>query len=238
MNSETYGPARPAAASAEAGATAAAAIAAAAGPVPATHDGADADLDAGAGAGAGAADAIADDPAAARAAPFFPPRDRLTTASGAWFEVRAARPLDQPALQAFLARLTLDDLRFRFLSPIRRPPDLLVRQLLRVDHRRTEHLLVFAPHGCEILASAVIAIDAGHVAEIAICTRPDWQGHGISWALLDYATGWAARHGGTTAIVLEAIDHDDAIRLEREQGFRADPHPAAPGVVRLVKFLD
>ena len=170
--------------------------------------------------------------------PLMPRRDVLETRSGRRFDVRIARPLDLPALKLFLSRITPEDLRFRFLSPAKTVPDGLLQQLLGYDHVSAEHFLVLEPKGNEIIASAVVAGDRkSATAEIAICTRPDYKGLGLSWALLSYATQWAKGHGAYEAVAIEAMDHADAIKLEHEQGFRADPDQSCPGVQRLIKPL-
>jgi acetyltransferase len=165
-------------------------------------------------------------------------RDHIETKSGRQFDVRAARPLDMPALRLFLSRITADDLRFRFLSPVRDVSDGLIRQLLGYDHATAEHFLAFEPGGAEIIASAVVALGSdGQAAEVAICTRPDFKHLGLSWSLLDHATAWAARHGACELLTLEAIDHADAIRLEQEQGFKIDPRQTNSGMLRLSRRL-
>ncbi len=162
----------------------------------------------------------------------------MATRSGRAFDVRPARPLDLPALRAFLAQIEPEDLRFRFLSPFRQVPDGLIKQVLGNDHHRVEHFLASEPGAETIVASAVIAAEGrSGGGEVAICTHPQYKGLGLSWALLEHATAWADAHGFCEVIALEAIDHRDAIELEREQGFKADVDAANPGVVRMTKRL-
>ena len=163
-------------------------------------------------------------------------RGTLSTRSGETFELCIARPNDMPALKAFLSSLSPDDLRFRFLSPIHAVSNALVDQLLGQDHDRVEHFLALPVGTSEIAASAIIAFDdARRSAEIAICTAPKYKHKGLSWALLTYATDWAVNRGACEVVAVEAADHADAIRLEREQGFTVDPGQSCPGVTRLRK---
>ena len=48
-------------------------------------------------------------------------RERLVTRTGLRLEVRAAHGEDERALAAFFAKVTPEDMRFRFLSTLERP---------------------------------------------------------------------------------------------------------------------
>ncbi|NNM76460.1 GNAT family N-acetyltransferase [Sphingomonas sp. ID1715] len=169
---------------------------------------------------------------------LLPRRHTLETRSGRHFDVRAARSVDLPALRLFLSRITPEDLRYRFLSPVKKVPDGLLQQLLGYDHVHAEHFLAFEQNGAAIIASAIVAANRkSETAEIAICTRPDYKDLGLSWALLEYVSRWASRHGFCELIALEAIDHGDALQLEREQGFRVDPDRSSPGLICMTKRL-
>lgn len=160
----------------------------------------------------------------------------LTTRSGLRFTLRRATPEDFPELKVFLSQLTLADVRFRFLSPLRRVRDDLVQDLLRQD-RAIEHYLAFEPGESAIIASGMLAIDAtGKKAEVALCIRPEFKHAGISWTLLEFLLKQARAEGVEAVEAVEACDHREAIALEREMGFEID-RSCDPSVVVVRKSL-
>src|SRR5687768_3664292 len=111
--------------------------------------------------------------------------NQITTRSGVRLNVRPAAPEDEALLEAFFSRVTPDDLRFRFLSPVRRPGHDLVAPLVEVDHTTTENFLAFADEGDTLVATAMIAADPSlERAEVAIAVRADFKHKGVGWSLL------------------------------------------------------
>ena len=163
--------------------------------------------------------------------------DTLTTRSGFRFTLRRATPDDFSELKIFLGQLTLADVRFRFLSPIRAVGDNLVQDLLRQD-RAIEHYLAFEPGETAIIASGMLALDAaGKKAEVALCIRPEFKHEGISWTLLAFLLDQARAEGVQVVEAIEARDHREAIELEREMGFEIDRNFGDPSAVVVRKLL-
>jgi acetyltransferase len=161
----------------------------------------------------------------------------LETRQGLRFRVRRAAPEDFPALKLFLRQLTPDDIRFRFLSPMRMVSDNLVQLLLRED-RSTEHFLVFKPGEDAIIASGMLAIDPDfRKAEVALCIRPEFKHAGISWSLLAFLLEEARARGVDMVEAIEAPDHREAIALEREMGFEIDRANGDPSAIVVRKVL-
>lgn len=74
----------------------------------------------------------------------------LTTHSGFKFHVRPARPDDVVALGAFFAMVTPEDLRFRFLSSMKKVDEDRLKSMTSEDHRQTESFLaVGAKRRCD-----------------------------------------------------------------------------------------
>lgn len=166
-----------------------------------------------------------------------PGSEDLTTRRGFRFSLRRGTPDDFPELKVFLGQLTLPDVRFRFLSPVRVVSDNLVQHLLRAD-RSTEHFLAFEPGESAIIASGMLAIDpAGKKAEVALCIRPEFKHEGISWTMLRFLLEQARAQGVETVEAIEANDHHEAIALEQEMGFEIDRNRTDPSVVVVRKTL-
>ncbi|PSJ38578.1 GNAT family N-acetyltransferase [Allosphingosinicella deserti] len=163
---------------------------------------------------------------------------QLTTRDGVRLNVRPAAPEDEPALADFFGQATPEDLRFRFLTAVRKIGHDFLEPLVNVDHRRTENLLAFDTETGALVASAMIAADeASNTAEVAIAVRADFKGKGVGWTLLDHAADHARQCGIKALQSIESRDHRQAIGLEKEMGFEASACPGDASLVILSKRL-
>lgn len=150
----------------------------------------------------------------------------LRTRTGRTTYVRPVRPDDEPLLAEFFARVTPDDLRFRFLGGIATVGHDRLAMMTRVDYRRTISFLAFDEKREHVIATAMLATDPDRVrAEVALTTRSDMKGQGLSWALLEHVLRYAKAERITVVDAIEYADHEAALRMEREMGFSpvADP---------------
>lgn len=149
----------------------------------------------------------------------------LVTRIGFEFAVRPVVPFDEPALAALFSHVDKDDIRFRFLSP-RKPGHEMFKELIDVDHDRKESYLAIAPDGNTVIANAVVAADtANECAEVAIAMHRDYKGKGVGWTLLKYIAGEEKRKGVKKLQSIESRENHEAIKLEREMGFKASSCP-------------
>lgn len=150
----------------------------------------------------------------------------LTTRSGFNFTVRPAETRDQDALANLFSHLTSDDLRYRFLSPLKKVgPDVLA-MMTHVDHERTEDFLAFDPANGRLIANAMLAAPAGaDTAEVALAVGSEYKHKGVSWTLLQHVMQIARSRGIRKLQSIEDRGHKDAIALEREIGFVAKSYP-------------
>jgi acetyltransferase len=163
----------------------------------------------------------------------------LTTRTGYQFHVRSAVPSDETALADFFTKVEKDDLRFRFLSPIRKVGHNQLAALVTVDHMRTENFLAIETHTGIVIATAMIAADAAMInAEVAIAIRADCKQRGISWTLLDHVTRFAMSKGIKTLESIESRENYQAIEMERERGWMTSPADGDPSALMLRKTLD
>jgi acetyltransferase len=158
--------------------------------------------------------------------PPFDDTCELTTRSGFSFQVRSADDSDEAVLAEFFTHVTPDDLRFRFLSAIKKVGHAQLALLTHVDHRRVEGFLAFdVATGC-LLASAMLAIeDDLERAEVAIVIRSDFKNRGIGWSLLEHVAERAAAMGVKTLQAIESQDNRSAIKVERDMGFTSRAFP-------------
>lgn len=162
----------------------------------------------------------------------------LVTGSGFTFRVRPVMLQDHDELAAFFARLSLADLRFRFLSSLSRVDEERLMQMIEVDHGSTENFLAHEVGGSDIIATAMIAADeTGKRAEVAIATRPDYKRRGIAKTLLEHVSHYARFEG---IEILEAVacrENCAVMELEKKLGFTARPLPGESTLMLLQQRL-
>lgn len=155
----------------------------------------------------------------------------LVTEQGLRFQVRPVRPDDEAAVADFFDHVSPEDLRFRFMSGLPKVRHEQITIMTRVDYLRTISFLAFNDDHHDIIAIAMLATDPDRSrAEIALTTRADMKGKGISWTLFEHVLRYAKSEGIGTVEAIECADHDAALRMERELGFTTIVDPDDPTI--------
>lgn len=155
----------------------------------------------------------------------------LVTEQGFRFYVRPVRADDEAAVATFFGRVSPEDLRFRFMSGVPKVHPDQIRAMTKVDYLRTISFLAFDEQDHEVIAIAMLATDADRSrAEIALTTRADMKGKGLSWTLFEHVLRYAKAEGIETVESIECADHDAALRMERELGFVTLVDPDDPTI--------
>jgi N-acetylglutamate synthase-like GNAT family acetyltransferase len=150
----------------------------------------------------------------------------ITTRAGLEFHVRPACADDETALGAFFAKVTPEDMRFRFLTALKTVDHDRLVSMTNVDHRQTENFLAFVKDQPDIIATAMLACTPDMAkGEVAIAILPNFKKKGVSWELLAHVARFAEAKGVKTLEAVESRDHHAAIELEREMGFTAISYP-------------
>lgn len=150
----------------------------------------------------------------------------LATRSGMRFHVRPVRPDDEPLLAKFFEHVSPDDRRFRFLSGVGEVGHDRLAAMTRVDYRRTITFLAFDESRQTVIATAMLAAYPDRSrAEIALATRADLKGSGVSWSLIEHVLRYAKSERIGTVEAIEFADHEAALQMERELGFRIASDP-------------
>ena len=122
---------------------------------------------------------------------------------------------DAERLARMFARLSPTSVRFRFFSPVRRPPRAALLRLADVDHLRRDALV--ALDGDEIVA--VARYDGRpdeHQAEIAITVEDAWQHRGVGKRLARRLAVLAGTRGYDTFVATVLPDNRAALGLVRK----------------------
>jgi GNAT superfamily N-acetyltransferase len=162
--------------------------------------------------------------------------DTLTTHTGFRFDVRRARPDDEPTLAEFFTHVTPDDLRFRFLGGVKEVSHERLVEMTRSDNDHIHNFLAFADG--TLIAVAMLATDpADRNGEVAICIRADRKHLGVGWEMLAYVGRCAEDLGLTSIESIESRENRAAIEVERDMGFTVSSDPDDPTLVRVRRKL-
>jgi len=154
----------------------------------------------------------------------------LTTGTGLQLRLRPASAADESVLASFFENVTLEDLRFRFLSAVQHVGHDQILAMLRSD-KQAGTVLAFDEDE-ELVGVATLAADArGETAEVAISVRRDRKAQGIGWSLLRHAAQIAHARGILRLQSIENRDNHEAIEVERDLGFIARAYPGDPTLI-------
>ena len=169
---------------------------------------------------------------------FGPPwNQQLSLADGRELILRPISPLDAEPLRAGFALLTPEEVRFRFLHPIREMTPEMAHKLTHLDPKR-EFALVAAeplPAG-EALVGAVVRAsinEDGRRAEFAILVSHLLARQGLGTLLLKRVIRWA-KLKRLDELYGDVLDENTAmLSLAQSLGFHRESLPHDPGLVRV-----
>jgi acetyltransferase len=164
------------------------------------------------------------------------PAELATTllVEGRSFPVRPIRPTDAALYPAFLSRVSEEDMRWRFLAPLKAlSSDTLVR-LTQLDYERDLAFVALEGEAGDLAGIARYASDPDHeVAEFGVLIRSDLQGHGLGMAMMKHLIA-TARSEGLRALEGSVLADNARMRtMCRELGFVAEPNPSEPRLLNV-----
>ncbi len=138
---------------------------------------------------------------------------------------RPIRPEDEPAHHEFIARLSPEDIRFRFFGFVRQLEHTQMARLTQIDYDREMAFIVTAPGPdgeMETLGIVRTITDSdNYVAEFSMVIRSDLKGQGLGRQLLEKMCRYCTERG-TREIVGQVLpDNRNMMRLMRKLGFSA-----------------
>jgi len=111
------------------------------------------------------------------------------------FLLRPMRPEDASALIAFAARISPEDMRMRFLAPVRELPPSLLARLTQIDYDREMAFVLLEKNGAIASVARLASDPDGQRAEFAVIARSDLKGHGIGRLLMGRLVAYARSRG-------------------------------------------
>ncbi|MSP47869.1 MAG: GNAT family N-acetyltransferase [Alphaproteobacteria bacterium] len=176
-------------------------------------------------------------PAEARLAirPYPRELESEAEAAGQKIRIRPIRPEDEPALHAFFSKLSPEDVRMRFLQPLKRLPGVLAQRLTQIDYDREMALTAFDAAGEGLLGVCRLSADPDNArAEFAVIVRTDRQGIGLGHVLMTriLAYAWGRGIGRVFGDVL--AENARMLELCRTLGAEVRSHPEDSTLLRVV----
>lgn len=156
-----------------------------------------------------------------------------TTVSGSKgeFHIRPIKPADVGLYPDFLAKVSPDDIRLRFLAQRREFPDEMLKRLTQLDYDR-EIAFVALRGDKDLAAIGRLSADPDHVkAEYALLVRTDMQGQGLGWAMLRHLIDYARADGIKQIEGMILAENTRMLSMCREFGFDVGHHPEEPGLM-------
>ena len=159
--------------------------------------------------------------------------------------IRPMRPEDAPLLQAMVERMTPNDIRLRFFTPLRRLPPQMSARLTQIDYDREMALAAIAeepdaegrPRPAMLGGVRISADPDNRRAEYAVAVRSDMKGRGLGRALMEAILAYAASRGIGEVYGEVLRENVNMLALCDELGFQRREVPDEPGVVEVRRML-
>jgi len=179
-----------------------------------------------------------DHPAAQRLAIRPYPKEleeTVTLADGQTLLLRPIRPEDEPALHSLFASLSREEIRLRFLHPMKILPHTLAARLTQIDYDREMALVLCeasAEKEPELFGTVRFTADPDNErAEFAILVRRDMTGLGLGPMLMRRLID-CGKNRGIGALFGEVLaENKSMLRLCDAFGFKKRRDPDEPGVM-------
>jgi acetyltransferase len=158
--------------------------------------------------------------------------EREISADGAQYHIRPIKPADIELYPDFLAKISPDDIRLRFLAPRKEFPDEMLKRLTQLDYDRDMAFVVLEAGSGALAGVGRLSCDPDRTkGEYALLVRTDLQGHGLGWQLLQQIVAYAKAEaiGRIEGFVLE--ENTAMLHMCREFGFSTAHQPGTPGVL-------
>ena len=111
-------------------------------------------------------------------------------------EVRPVRPEDERLYADFFSRVSVDDMRLRFLMARPDVGHAFLARLTQIDYAREMAFVALEPDNGALLGVVRFVADPDYVrAEYAVLVRSDLKGLGLGWQLMQHLIAYARAEG-------------------------------------------
>jgi acetyltransferase len=155
---------------------------------------------------------------------------------GETFTIRPIRPEDAEAHAAMFARLTPEDVRFRFFSAIRELSPERIARMTQVDYDREMAFIAVRANGDTVGVSRLVR-EGDTEGEFAILVQPDVKGRWLALRLVERLFEWGEQHGLTCITGQVLVDNAPMLSFVRKLGFTLHRTPDEPDVMEARRSL-
>ncbi|CAI2934412.1 bifunctional acetate--CoA ligase family protein/GNAT family N-acetyltransferase [Aminobacter niigataensis] len=146
--------------------------------------------------------------------------ERSVDFNGMEYSIRPIKPTDFSLYPPFLAQVSQEDLRFRFLGPRKNFPDQMLKRLTQLDYEREMAFVAIEAASGKLAGISRLSCDPDHaVAEYALLVRTDLQGKGLGWELLRQIIDYARADGIAKIEGIVLSENRKMLAMCREFGF-------------------
>jgi acetyltransferase len=148
----------------------------------------------------------------------------LTVKDGWKVLARPIRPEDEPLVHDFLKHVTMDDLRLRFLAPMKHFSHEFIARLTQLDYARAMAFVAFDEANGELAGVVRLHSDSIYeTGEYAILVRSNLKGRGLGWALMQLLIEYAKSEGLTQIYGQVLRENTTMVEMCRNLGFKVEP---------------
>lgn len=151
--------------------------------------------------------------------------------------IRPIRPEDAEAHRGLFARLTPEDVRFRFFSAMRELSAEQVARMTDVDYDREMALVAVRDTGETVAVCRLVREPYLPEGEFAIVVTRDWKGGGLGRHLMGRVLDWAAGRGVRRVVGQVLAENAPMLAFMRRLGFSLRRLPEEPDVVEAAMDL-
>jgi GNAT superfamily N-acetyltransferase len=150
--------------------------------------------------------------------PADPTLELATARDGTAVQLRLLRRDDRELVAGFFTGLSAESRRRRFLQPMPRLPEAMLRRLVEVDGRRHVAVVAEVDGHCVGIARWIALADQAGAAEVAVTVTDRYQGRGIGRLLVAFLRPLAVRADLTSLVYLVDSTNRPALGLLRSLG--------------------
>ncbi|WP_428486989.1 GNAT family N-acetyltransferase [Rhodopila sp.] len=148
--------------------------------------------------------------------------------------IRPIRPEDAAAHGAFFARLSPQDIRYRFFSAVRALSPEQMARLTQVDYDREMAFIAVRDADADTVGVARLVCEADTASgEFAVIVQADMKGRGLASRLMRRLIDWARTRGVKQIVGQVLADNPPMLAFVRHLGFSVKRMPEEPDVMEV-----
>jgi acetyltransferase len=157
--------------------------------------------------------------------------EHWATPDGERLIIRPIRPEDADQHGAFFARLSPQDIRYRFFTAMRELSPEQMARLTQIDYDREMAFVAVREANGETVGVARLVCEDERSGEFAVIVQADMKGRGVARHLMQRLVDWARRRGLRDVVGQVLADNAPMLAFVRHLGFSVKRMPEEPDVV-------